>query len=449
MEEAAAAALAAALGAGGTWEKNPAAAAPYQSWALLDPTIIEEDPASNATAFAVCTASDDREVRVSLRLAEPPSSSYVQMRTDAEVYVKPRLLAADGDLILVHMVVAVVRDPPFTSLEDNLFVYKSRPGPAMGRLRLLPQLPDSAAPVRHTGIACRGQDFVVAGFHTRVIGDDEEMGLLSRFSSSTEKWDVLDLSIPFDPKMGLYKFVWGTDDKFAFEGLMFWVDYHRGMLYCDVFAGSPELQFIQLPGIDIWDQDHDYSQGRQLPQAYRTVGVSRGGLKFVDIDDGLFGTKKTSGFMITTWSLKLTDFKWVKDSVIQVDDLWSLPNFRDSPLPRWVPEYPVVSKKDSGIIHFILRGPQTDAKAWIITLDTRDEMLKSYTLFTNEQKLVFEDCDVDTKNIFLDTPFISCDFDHSSKSTAGRCFDTVEMKWQANLLPDFLEIRSESFLHLL
>ena len=173
------------------------------------------------------------------------------------------------------------------------------------------------------------------------------------------------------------------------------------MIYCDVFADSLLLQFIQLPGIDIWDQDHDYTRGCQLPQAYRTVGVSRGEVKFVGIDDGLFGTKKTSGFKITTRSLKWTDLKWVKGTVVQVDDLWSLPNFRHLPLPSWVPKHPVVSKQDSNIIHFILRGPQSDAKAWIITFDMRNEVLKSYRLFTNELNLVFEDYDVDTKKNLL------------------------------------------------
>ena len=84
---------------------------------------------------------------MSLCLAEPPSPSYLQLSTDAEVHVKPTLLSADGDLLLIHMVVAVVRDPPFTSYEDNIFVYKSRPEPAMGCLQLLPQFPDHAAPV--------------------------------------------------------------------------------------------------------------------------------------------------------------------------------------------------------------------------------------------------------------------------------------------------------------
>jgi hypothetical protein len=83
---------------------------------------------------------------------------------------------------------------------------------------------------------------------------------------------------PSIPKKGLYKFVWGSGDKLDLDGLMFWVDYHRGMIYCDVFDDSPVLQFFQLPGIDIWDQDHDYTQGRQIPRAYRTVSVSRGEL---------------------------------------------------------------------------------------------------------------------------------------------------------------------------
>lgn len=87
---------------------------------------------------------------------------------------------------------------------------------------------------------------------------------------------------------------------------MFWVDYHRGMMYCDVFADSSVLGYMQVPGIDIWDQNNDYSKGRQLAKAYKTVGINRGELKFVDIVDELFGTRKTSGFKIMTWLLKMS-----------------------------------------------------------------------------------------------------------------------------------------------
>ena len=44
--------------------------------------------------------------------------------------------------------------------------------------------------------------------------------MLSRFSSSMERWDVLDLPISFDPEKDFYKFVWDSDDKFALDGLM-------------------------------------------------------------------------------------------------------------------------------------------------------------------------------------------------------------------------------------
>ncbi|TVU32903.1 hypothetical protein EJB05_24668 [Eragrostis curvula] len=404
-----------------TWQKKPAVAsvAGFQGWALLDPSILEEDPAANSTGLAVGTASDNRAVRVSLRLTEPPASSYVQLHTDADLHVEPTLLSADGHLLLVHMVVAVVRDPPFTSFEDNFFVYKPHPNPSMGWLRLLPQFADRVASVRHTGIACRGQDYVVAGFLNMVVGDEaatwgenqlKEVGTLSRFSSSTGRWDILELPIPFDTEKGLHKFVWESDNKFALGGYMFWVDYHRGMLYCDVFAESPSLQFIELPGIHIWGEDHDYSQGRQLPEAHRIVGVSRGQVKFVDIDNGLFGTQKTSGFTITTWSLSMNDLQWVKDAVVEVDDLWLLPEFLDSPLPRWVPEYPILNKHDSNILHLILRGPQSNAKAWVITLDMREKALKSYRPFINERKLDYEGYDLDTRNMFCDTTFVCCDF---------------------------------------
>ena len=44
--------------------------------------------------------------------------------------------------------------------------------------------------------------------------------MLSRFSSSMELWDVLDLPISFNAEKDFYKFVWDSDDKFALDGLM-------------------------------------------------------------------------------------------------------------------------------------------------------------------------------------------------------------------------------------
>ncbi|XP_022682920.1 uncharacterized protein LOC111257425 [Setaria italica] len=334
------------------------------------------------------------------------------MLIDAELYDDPTVLAADGDLLLIHTVVAIRDPPPF--YQDNFFVHRAHP--VTPSLRLLPQFGDWAAHARHTGISCLGGEFVVAAFHSSIIRGEEgaswdEVGVLSRFSSSTEQWEVKELPIPFDSDRGLYPLTWTTDKVFSFRGFMCWVDYHHGILYCDVFSDLPELRFVQLPGIEIWDDSHDYSYGRQMPVAYKTVEVSNGVIKFVDVDNGQFGVKKSSGFCITSWTLRTPELEWEKDGdVLQVDDLWSLEEFRDSPLPRWVPEFPVVSKHDSDVVHFVLRGPRSGAKAWVISVGTRPKLLKSYMPYKNDYTNLWkEEEDLDLTSLFFDTPFICSD----------------------------------------
>ena len=78
---------------------------------------------------------------------------------------------------------------------------------------------------------------------------------------------------------------------------------------------------MQLPGIEIWGYWHDYSGGRQTPEKYRTVEVSEGIIKFVDVDHGQFGRTKRSGFSVTSWTLRTLELEWEKDCVLQVDDL--------------------------------------------------------------------------------------------------------------------------------
>ncbi|CAL4975020.1 unnamed protein product [Urochloa decumbens] len=368
-------------------------------WQLFDSTILMGEVANPAGA---CAASNGGEVRVSLRLAKPPASSYVEMRIDAELYDKPTVLSADGDFLLVHTVLAV-RDPPPCSYQDNFFVYRAHPVKAPPSLQLLPQFGEWGCRAVHRGISCRGGEFVVAAFHTDMVcggegsaswGEAEdgaswdEVGVLSRFSSSTGQWEVKELPIPFDSCKGLYPFTWHTDKVFSLRGFTCWVDYHRGILYCDVFSDVPELRFVQLPGIEIWDDLHDYSYGRQQPVAYRTVECHG----------------------VTSWTLRTPELEWEKDGVLQVDDLWSLEKFRDSPLPCWVPEFPVVNKHDSDVLHFVLRGPRPSAKAWMVSVSMRQKQLKSYMPYTNDYTdLPKEEEDSDLTSLFFDSPFICAD----------------------------------------
>ncbi|CAL4889420.1 unnamed protein product [Urochloa decumbens] len=420
---------------------SPAAPPIRAGWTLFDPFVVTEDAAAavtnDDTAATCCVTRCGRDVRVSLRLADPPSASYVVMRTDAELHGTPKVVAADGDLLLIEM--AVVEPPSTVSREQNFLVYTAHP--SSPSLLLLPHRDDDS--YFYTGIVAgeeEEEEFVAAAFSTEITragdGDDEgakEVGWLTRFSSSTGQHEVLDLPIPYDPSKGLYKLVWHTDKVFAFRGRhMCFVDYHRGILLCDVFTTntSPELRFLPLPEIEVWDEEHDYFNGRRLPQEHRTVDVSKGGvMRFVDVSDGLFGRRRHPyAVTVTTWTLRaaaaaeVAVWEWEKDGVLQVGDLWNSCEFRRSPLPRRAPLFPAVCKRDPGVVGFALMDWNSSTKdAWVIVVDVREMELLAYAPYTNQAKegeVHEEGYEVVAGCLFHDTPFICSDIYNYYKTFA-------------------------------
>ncbi|CAL4970824.1 unnamed protein product [Urochloa decumbens] len=396
----------------------PAAPPIRAGWTLFDPFVVTEDAAAAAaavtnddTAAACCVTRCGHDVRVSLRLADPPSASYVVMRTNAELHGTPRVVAADGDLLLIEM--AVVEPLSTVSREQNFLVYTAHP--SSPSLLLLPHRDDDS--YFYTGIVAgeeEEEEFVAAAFSTEITragdGDDEgadEVGWLTRFSSST----------------GQHELVWHTDKVFAFRGRhMCFVDYHRGILLCDVFAASPELRFLPVPAeIEVWDDEHDYFNGRRNPQEHRTVDVSKGGvMRFVDVSDGLFGRRRHPfAVTVTTWTLRaaaaaeVAEWEWEKDGVLQVGDLWNSCEFRRSPLPRRAPVYPAVCKHDTSVVGFALMDWNSSTEdAWVITVDVREMELLAYAPYTNQAKEgeVHEEWyEVVAGCLFHDTPFICSD----------------------------------------
>ncbi|CAL5059750.1 unnamed protein product [Urochloa decumbens] len=280
----------------------PAAPPIRAGWTLFDPFVVTEDFAAAAavanddtSAAACCVTRCGRDVRVSLRLADPPAASYVVMRADAELHGKPKVVAADGDLLLIEM--AVVEPPSTVSREQNFLV-------------------------------C-------------------------------------------------------------------FVDYHRGILLCDVFAASPELR----------------STGR-------STSASKGGvMRFVDVSDGLFGRRRHPyAVTVTTWTLRaaeVAEWEWEKDGVLQVGDLWNSCEFRRSPLPRRAPVYPAVCKHGTSVVGFANMDWNSSTKdAWVIVVDVREMELLAYAPYTNQAKegeVNEEGYEVVAGCLFHDTPFICSD----------------------------------------
>ncbi|CAN6286569.1 unnamed protein product [Urochloa humidicola] len=383
--------------------------------------------------------SNGRDVLVSLgRLATPPACSLVQLYTDDNVSEEPTVVAADGDLLLIHMAVAV-KGKFFTddfSLQ-NFFVYNYKADPESPLVLSLPPPPrDWKAQPGETGIARKGNEFVVANMRTHndlvdvATMREVEVAVLWLYrssSSATGRWETKELDMPHDPEKGLVEFEWSTDTVFSFRGFVCWVDFHRGILYCDAFSPDPELGFLRFPGIEMWRGD------REFPNMYRTVSICRGHLKFVDVDDGQFRStgrddegdwsddevshenENYDGCTITTWTLKMPEFEWEEDASLQLQDLSSLPSYQDSPLPRAVPVFPIVDMEEDSILHCILNVPVPVpmpvpvpvplGKAWTVTIDMKNKSLVQYALYENP--IEAKDCgSYDLSNVFLDIPFV-------------------------------------------
>jgi hypothetical protein len=351
--------------------------------ALFNPRVVigGEDQAT-ATAAAYTTSSNGRQVRVSVRLHPPPAESYVHMQTQDTLHPHgdPSVLAACGDLLLVNM---IVRDDAAADLSYklNLFVYKAHP--ARPWLRRLPN-PDTFPGWDKTcGVVPSDDDggFVVASFRIfKNLETAQEVVKFLRYSSATDRWDLTIPPMPYDGD-ALRPHLWETDKVFSSpDGKIYWVDYHRGLLVSQVLIAddNPRLRFIQLPGIEIWTTPCDFCYGRLEPEASRTVGVCKGVVKFVDIDSGFFGSIKKSGFTVTVWTLRISELKWDQVSTLQVDDLWALANFQAASLPRWVPQFPLVSTTDVHALHFIQQERESYGEDWIITVNMHDKVLQLY-----------------------------------------------------------------------
>ncbi|CAL5094826.1 unnamed protein product [Urochloa decumbens] len=256
-----------------------------------------------------------------------------------------------------------------------------------------------------------GECFVVASLKPRVIIDrstrkgvelEVEVAFVWIFRSGTNKWDIRQLDMPHDSDNGLVEFHWQTDAVFSFDEFMCWVDYHRGILLCDVCNSDPELRFLRFPGIEIWR-----CGDRALPTRFRTVSICKGRMKFVDVDNGRFRSTENddnrstesndigstdsddnehcngNGCSITTWTLKMPQYKWEKDYVLQIEELWSQQSYQDSRLPKIVPTFPVVSMEKPDILHLIVKEPGFYKESWMITIDMKKKTLGPYQLYKN------------------------------------------------------------------
>jgi hypothetical protein len=392
----------------------------HGSGALFHPrvAVIPDGDIPRSWASASATTSNGRDVRVSVRLELPPATSFVKLQTGDELRPLrcPIVVAAHGDLLLIYVPLVIAGGPDPTSGQDWFVFRASRVGRPWLR-----RLPHAAANYCFTCscddpigiVSLPGDEFIIANLKlicmrpgvypadderkTKVMlmrysspappppTNDEWKMELMLYSSANDQWDAKLLAIPYYAGDALIRqpFRWKAEKFLAStetEGpMVYWVDYqyHHGLLRCNVGDDAPELRFIPLP--------REIQIFKHYPEAYSAVGACKGTVLFVHVENGgCFGSrKKSGGFTITTWALNKIppdEFGWHQQvGVLRVnDELWPLPSFKNSPLPRWVPQFPLVSTQHENVLHFILQEYPSGKDDWMITVDMHRKLLQSY-----------------------------------------------------------------------
>jgi len=149
---------------------------------------------------------------------------------------------------------------------------------------------------RGTGLLiCDREDFVVAELHLDVDRlEDVDAPLeaqLFRLCSSRERiaagggeWEVKHTRARGGKaKFGDLLCWWEASMVIPYGSYLCWVDYSRGVIFCDVNHPSPDLQYVSLP-VDHIPVGYPDPFSRGWPQLSRTVCVTKNEtLKFVNI----------------------------------------------------------------------------------------------------------------------------------------------------------------------
>jgi len=211
------------------------------------------------------------------------------------------------------------------------------------------------------------------------------------FRSSAGRWDSVRVPVLHsgDPVLDTEQFsFWMTDSVVPIGRWLCWIDYCRGILFCDVFAKpKPTVSYLRLP-LDKFPKSNN--RGRTCSWMNRRVSAIDNGnvLKFVDVarsdDRGYKALKPGAGFTITCHTLMLGSVNvWDKETIGSVvrhkdwtvtsNELW-LANPAEL-LPREVPTFPQVNIDKPHVVHFLVTEfGYVMKKMWVVAIDIETNM---------------------------------------------------------------------------
>ncbi|TVT96825.1 hypothetical protein EJB05_57964, partial [Eragrostis curvula] len=345
------------------------------SWAWDSTTVV-----SDVRTCAAAMTSRGRHIQVSFNLMAPPAIStfyfdWVGGAPDGNDSYKmeSHVIAAHDDCILFDVIVRERYYGNDKVHEVDYFLYEagaSRP-PSLSRLPAcyFPNLYDDR---REPPAKARGMDKDSTGLLRR-----GEEGLL-----------VAELELPYDD----------DDPRDTAELCMLRPGCCERAEQCDMAEASPELRYVALPLEAL--EDTGFEDRPNMQPSRRLVAAGANAVRLVTVQSrcccgGPGSTTCVRGrvaFTVTTWTLNLTTTDepttamWVKDGVLDCEELWALPGYEG--LPRVPVEYPIVSFHDPDVVCFTVSCDYRSyldpnkRKVWLIEVDMRRKVLCSVVPFT-------------------------------------------------------------------
>nr|CAB3448595.1 unnamed protein product [Digitaria exilis] len=333
-------------------------AAAFPTWVLLEPFVFRRDDSSSSSSFpdettapirATGTTTWGATFRIAFSVADPPRISrlYAQLPS-------PGFLGREANPL------AVVDPPPprpvsreedeFVVAELTLFkpIDRSR---VFADICLLHSTSDAAADQQLTWKSMRVELFLSTN-NNRSAGDSDLQQI---------RW-------------------WYTDAVIPFDKWLCWVDYHRGILLCDMskLPNHPTVSFIWFP---LDKLPISGNRNGTSTCCYRAVSVVDRGraLKFVNItrQDGVpfAALKPGTGFTITCHTLVVVGSKF-------------------------------------GFVN---------KKMWVVSIDMSTKTVESSSLYINgNEGLQTDDADLIRCRSMSALPFIPCEFPEFLNSSRER-----------------------------
>ncbi|CAL4971498.1 unnamed protein product [Urochloa decumbens] len=397
------------------------AAAGFPKWVLLEPFVFRRDDddsfpdETKAPIRASGLTSWGARFSIAFSLAEPPLISHIYAQLPVPGFPGPdegdplAILATHGPLALLR----VATHTPTLLLLQDLFIYSAHENPCL--LKILPPCTEPAFAdgqflgrpatprllnTASTGLWCRGNQFVVAELSLYRPGSSfmvfADICLLRSCTSSSHnrcdgRWKSMlaeILSANPDDNDLRHLSSWQTETIIPFRKWLCWIDYNRGILFCNMSKVTPTVSFLEFPLDKFPLTSTRIATGNCW---YRGVSIVDHGreLKFVNVarQDGIFfeALEPGTGFTITCHTLVLDcRMVWKKDYTVTSDELWDA-NASDR-LPRGILMFPRVDIDRPHVVHFLyIEFGHVEKNMWVVAIDMSTKTVESLSVYIDRK----------------------------------------------------------------